>query len=190
VGGSTGTVYFYDAEGRRLERTVNGTVANDYFYDGEGRMMIETIPAAPLYQEIYAAGMHLATYTLNSVENAADLYFHHNDWLGTERARSTYTGALCETVASLPFGDDQVVTSTCADGDVSLLQFTGKERDSESGLDNFGARYDSSSMGRFMSPDPIGGHQEDPQTMNNSTCRRRLGFVNGRSCEGCTTPAA
>jgi RHS repeat-associated protein len=33
--------------------------------------------------------------------------------------------------------------------------FTGKERDSESGLDNFGARFDSSSLGRFMSPDPI-----------------------------------
>jgi RHS repeat-associated protein len=32
---------------------------------------------------------------------------------------------------------------------------TGKERDSESGLDNFGARYDSSNIGRFMSPDPI-----------------------------------
>jgi RHS repeat-associated protein len=34
-------------------------------------------------------------------------------------------------------------------------KFTGKERDSESGLDNFGARYDNSSLGRFMSPDPI-----------------------------------
>src|SRR5882762_6561514 len=45
-------------------------------------------------------------------------------------------------------------------------KFTGKERDSESGLDNFGARYDSSSLGRFMSPDPMGGHQEDPQTLN------------------------
>jgi len=32
--------------------------------------------------------------------------------------------------------------------------FTGKERDSESGLDNFGARFNSSSMGRFMSADP------------------------------------
>jgi RHS repeat-associated protein len=30
---------------------------------------------------------------------------------------------------------------------------TGKERDAESGLDYFGARYMSSSMGRFMSPD-------------------------------------
>src|SRR5271154_766083 len=32
-------------------------------------------------------------------------------------------------------------------------KFTGKERDSESGLDNFGARYFGSSMGRFMTPD-------------------------------------
>src|SRR5216684_1274226 len=33
-------------------------------------------------------------------------------------------------------------------------KFTGKERDSESGLDYFGARFDSSVLGRFMSPDP------------------------------------
>jgi RHS repeat-associated protein len=44
--------------------------------------------------------------------------------------------------------------------------FTGKERDSESGLDMFGARYFGSSLGRFMSPDPLGGHNEDPQTLN------------------------
>jgi RHS repeat-associated protein len=35
-------------------------------------------------------------------------------------------------------------------------KFTGKERDSESGLDNFGARYDSSQYGRFMTPDSDG----------------------------------
>jgi hypothetical protein len=28
------------------------------------------------------------------------------------------------------------------------MHFTGKERDTESGLDNFGARYNASSMGR------------------------------------------
>jgi RHS repeat-associated protein len=32
-------------------------------------------------------------------------------------------------------------------------KFTGKERDSESNLDNFGARYFTSTMGRFMTPD-------------------------------------
>jgi RHS repeat-associated protein len=34
-------------------------------------------------------------------------------------------------------------------------RFTGKERDTESGNDYFGARYYASSMGRWMSPDPI-----------------------------------
>src|ERR1700733_3396903 len=32
-------------------------------------------------------------------------------------------------------------------------KFTGKERDIESGLDEFGARYYGSSLGRFMTPD-------------------------------------
>ncbi len=36
-----------------------------------------------------------------------------------------------------------------------VYKFTGKERDTESGLDNFGARYNASTMGRFMTPDPI-----------------------------------
>lgn len=52
--------------------------------------------------------------------------------------------------------------------DASRYKFTGKERDSESGLDNFGARYDASSMGRFMTPDPLlsSGRLGNPQTWN------------------------
>jgi len=49
------------------------------------------------------------------------------------------------------------------------MHFTGKERDSESNLDNFGARYDSSALGRFMSPDPDGEGAANPgypQTWN------------------------
>jgi RHS repeat-associated protein len=48
-------------------------------------------------------------------------------------------------------------------------RYTGKERDPESGLDNFGARYDSSAMGRFTSPDPIFMELHrlaDPQSLN------------------------
>ena len=50
-------------------------------------------------------------------------------------------------------------------------KFTGKERDGESGLDNFGARYDSSFIGRFMSPDPLmaSATVRDPQTWNRYT---------------------
>jgi len=39
--------------------------------------------------------------------------------------------------------------------DRSPAKFTGKERGSESGPDNFGARYDTPSMGRFIVIDPL-----------------------------------
>ena len=51
--------------------------------------------------------------------------------------------------------------------------FTGKERDAETGLDYFGARYLSSAQGRWMSPDWSTTPQavpyadfSDPQTLN------------------------
>jgi RHS repeat-associated protein len=47
-------------------------------------------------------------------------------------------------------------------------KFTGKERDTETGLDEFGARYYSNSLGRFMQPDrsPLGIAMADPQSWN------------------------
>ncbi len=47
-------------------------------------------------------------------------------------------------------------------------KFTGKERDTETGLDYFGARYYASNMGRFMSPDePLADQNTgDPQSCN------------------------
>lgn len=47
-------------------------------------------------------------------------------------------------------------------------KFTGKERDSESGLDNFEARYYASTLGRFMRPDDPNVDQDpaDPQSWN------------------------
>jgi RHS repeat-associated protein len=52
-------------------------------------------------------------------------------------------------------------------------RFTGKERDTESGNDYFGARYYASTMGRFMSPDwsakaePVPyAKLDNPQTLN------------------------
>jgi RHS repeat-associated protein len=52
---------------------------------------------------------------------------------------------------------------------VCASRSTGKERDAESGLDYFGARYYSSTMGRFSSPDPSGLYYADlsnPQSFN------------------------
>jgi RHS repeat-associated protein len=49
-----------------------------------------------------------------------------------------------------------------------ISQFTGKERDAETGLDFFLARYYSGAQGRFLSVDPenAGAKPEDPQSWN------------------------
>jgi RHS repeat-associated protein len=148
------------------------------------------------HTNVYAAGKLLATYDGVPVDRSSStgqdndgLHFYFDDplpgspaiglrrWggLGTRRAQTDYAGVLEQTCSSLPFGDGlNCITPPNSSGNsyaASLIaptehHFTGKERDNESGNDYFGARYYASSMGRFMSPDPMGGHLEDPQTLN------------------------
>jgi len=67
------------------------------------------------------------------------------------------------------FGDGQ----SCSGSDLSPLHFTGKPRDLETRLDDFGARPYSSSLGRWMTPDWSAAPEavpyadlSDPQTLN------------------------
>jgi RHS repeat-associated protein len=57
---------------------------------------------------------------------------------------------------------------TCGALEEPRAKFTGKERDAETGLDYFGARYFSGAQGRFTSPDPplLDQHIDDPQSWN------------------------
>ena len=151
--------YVYDADGKRVRKITSGA-AVDYIYDASGTQVAEFSSTGAWNRgEVYAGGRHLATY---SGGTSGTTYFVHSDWLGTERARTDKSGNPYETCTSLPFGDSQ----TCTGSDPSPMHFTGKERDSETGLDYFDARYYGLNMGRFMSPDPLGGHNEDPQTLN------------------------
>jgi RHS repeat-associated protein len=161
---STATAcYVYNADGQRVRKTTGGS-SMDYLYDLAGHKVAGVDPTGVFMQgELYAGGRHFATYAPAPGPTGAT-FFTHSDWLGTERVRTDMTGTNCESIASLPFGDGQSIIGTC--GDVSPMHFTGKERDSESGLDNFEARYLGSSLGRFMSPDPMGGQQDDPQSLN------------------------
>lgn len=51
---------------------------------------------------------------------------------------------------------------------IPAQKFTGKERDSETGLDYFGARYFSGAQGRWTSADTpfVDQHTTDPQSWN------------------------
>jgi len=112
---------------------------------------------------IYMNGQLLAEYFESTT------YFAHSDHLGSTRLLTRLDQTVRESDDYYPFGEQIPPTG----GTAGTLKFTGKERDSESGLDMFGARYYGSSLGRFMTPDwssrpsPVPyASVADPQTLN------------------------
>jgi len=103
----------------------------------------------------------------NDPEN--ELYFYHTDLpmaigMGSSSWITDASGTANQYLAYLPFGEsfiDQRATSH----DIRF-KFTGKERDSETGMDYFGARYYSSvpkafGMSIWLSVDPLSDKHPD-----------------------------
>ncbi|HKU73659.1 MAG TPA: RHS repeat-associated core domain-containing protein, partial [Pyrinomonadaceae bacterium] len=98
------------------------------------------------------------------------------DHLGTPRIILDQTGSLANVKRHdyLPFGEELFAgtggrtTAQGYSGDGIRQQFTQKERDNETGLDYFLARYYSSPQGRFILPDPLlsSGKASEPQSWN------------------------
>ena len=139
-GGSTAT-YVYDAEGLRVRTTV-GSVTTDFMRDLSGNIVSAVNPSWDR-SFIRANGALLAEYSEGTT------YFVHPDHLGSSRLLTAPDQSVRECDDYYPYGE----IITCGSTSASLLKFDGKEYDSESNLDNFSARFDSSSMGRFMTPD-------------------------------------
>jgi RHS repeat-associated protein len=152
-----GVTYTYDGDGNRVMKS-NGTI---YWYGANSASLEESDLSGNLQRWYYffdgqRVGRQLVTNEVG---------FYMTDLLGSVR----YLGgsATGYNIEYYPFGGVILNTDTGDD----RYQFTAKERDSESGLDNFIARYNSSSLGRFMSPDPfnIAGDfvdSQDPQHWN------------------------
>lgn len=133
--------------------------------------LLRTSTVAPTYP-LYAGG---APYTSGStVTNAvlnvggsasAQLHWLITDHLGTPRMILDESGKLANMTRHdyLPFGEELFVPTsgrTAAQGYASdgvRQHFTSQDRDTETGLDYFLARYYSSTQGRFTSADPYGG---------------------------------
>jgi RHS repeat-associated protein len=107
--------------------------------------------------------------TASSGTSSSDIYFYFSDTLGTSRIITASDGTICYDADTYPFGGERAYKDNCD----SAYKFSGKERNLETGLDNFGARYYSSQYGRFMTPDwsatPTGvpyAQLADPQSLN------------------------
>lgn len=169
------TQYIYDADGNRVAKghpSGSGgsltcpTGPSDFVPDatyivGDAGEQVSELDGGGNWKHsnVYAGGQLLATYDQEGSQQP--LHFNITDPLGTRRVQASFYGAAEQPCVSLPFGDGP----SCLGATEHF--FTGKERDAESGLDYFGARYYGSSMGRFLSPDD-GSDQSpgDPQSLN------------------------
>jgi RHS repeat-associated protein len=145
--------YTYDGDGKRVKKS-NGKL---YWYGMGSDALTETdLTGTPSADYVFFNGKRTARLDLPS----ATVHYYFSDHLGSASIVTSATGTIQDESDYYPFGKERIVT----DSDSNLYKFTGKERDSESGLDYFGARFDSSNLGRFMSPDTGAPEIGNPQS--------------------------
>jgi RHS repeat-associated protein len=150
-------MYEYDGAGRRVTKTANGNTTV-YVYDGAGQLAAE-----------YGGAAGVGTQYLTA------------DALGSTRLVTDSAGAVVRSYDYLPFGEELRAGTAGRDSTFPPASppapdnatgikagFTGKERDAETGLDYFGARYFSGAQGRFTSSDQplIDQDAKFPQSWN------------------------
>ena len=72
------------------------------------------------------------------------------------------TGTLCYDADFYPLGGELAFTNNCSQS----YKFAGMEQDSETGEYHTLFRQYASNLGRWLSPDPLGGSVANPQSLN------------------------
>ncbi|MBK9709283.1 MAG: RHS repeat-associated core domain-containing protein, partial [Acidobacteria bacterium] len=191
VQGSSNNYYFYDGNGKRVRRILNGSQTwggqeTWFVYGFDGELAAEyaynqvTAPLATAPQKEYGyRGGKLLVVWDGTQAGDDQLKWLVTDHLGSTRMEANKSGSLTGIRRHdyLPFGEELVASTGAQRGGVGYeppassvrQRFTGKERDTETGLDFFGARYFSSTQGRFTSYDPLwitAKRLVDPQQLN------------------------
>jgi RHS repeat-associated protein len=160
---AAGVSYTYDGSGRRVSKS-NGKY---YWYGSGGEILAETNASGTTTAEyIFFGGKRIAM-----LPAGGNAQFYVEDLLGTSRVVTTNTGAVCYDADFYPYGGERPpYTNTCTQ---NAYKFEGKERDTETGNDEFGARYYSNRFGRWLSADwsdvpaPVPyAKLTNPQTLN------------------------
>ena len=159
------STYVYDGDGNRVEKSGSKI----YWYAGS-EVLDETDQTGSVTNANFSEYIFFGGERIARRDSGGDVYYYLADQIGSSR-KILQDGqtAACYDADFEPFGGEHVITNTCPQN----YKFTGKERDTESNLDNFGARYYASMTGRFMTPDwdlkPVTvpyAKFGDPQTLN------------------------
>jgi RHS repeat-associated protein len=137
--GSTGILYWYMTPGIVAESDLSGNLTSEY---------------------VFFVGQRIARKDFPS--NAIAYYF--SDHLKTASVITDSAGNIKSESDYYPWGGELQFVNN----DSNHYKFTGKERDSETQLDYFGARYYSNCLGRWATADSVTLTPDltDPQTLN------------------------
>jgi len=187
-GGSLGTAtttggYVYDSEGRRVKKTTSDNLR--MVYNSSGQLLAEYdlsgSATVPTKEYVYGVNGLLAT-----IDSTNGTLYTTSDHLGSPRVVTDSNKNPVERHDYVPFGEEIPTsfgnrnTITGYGVDILRQKFTSKERDTETGLDFFDARYYASVQGRFTSVDPIyfqARMVKDPQSFNLYTYARNNPLV-------------
>jgi RHS repeat-associated protein len=167
----------YDSENHQTSYTKSAATTS-YSYDGDGRRVRKTDTTGTTVFVYNPGGQVIAEYGGPSTNGG--ISYLTTDHLGSTRVVANSQGNVIARHDYLPFGEEigNVGGRTTGMGygaaDDTRQKFTSKERDNESMLDYFGARYYSGAQGRFTSIDPMSlslSKAIDPQQFN------RYGYV-------------
>jgi RHS repeat-associated protein len=150
VDSGTTASYVYSPEGRRVTK-ISGGSTRDYVYDLSSSVIAEMTSSGWQVGNVYLGGQMIAEYKNSTT------YFVHQDHLGSTRLVTGLNQAPVQNLDYFPYGE---LNST--NSGITTHEFTGDERDAESGLDHTQFRQYSSSMARWMTPDPAGLGAVDP----------------------------
>jgi RHS repeat-associated protein len=172
---ASGPLMSYDGENHMVSSTPSSGSASTYIYDGLGDRVQAATPGPVTTTFVYDAMGGLVAEYASGTSVASSTMYLTDDALGSTRLMTDSSGVVQARYDYLPFGEE---IWSAANGRSSItgyvpantlrLKFTGKERDAETGLDYFGARYLSAAQGRFTSPDPLlnSGRPDNPQSWN------------------------
>jgi RHS repeat-associated protein len=179
--GSTAT-YLYNALNQRV-RTVVGSTTTDFTFNAAGQRVSlwNGSTGAQIQGQYYWGSTPVAFY------KGGATHFQHQDRLGSERVRTTYSGTVEGSFTFLPFGDAQ---TTYSGSDLDPYHFAQLDYDSETNSSHAQYRQYSSTQGRWMRPDPYSGSYDpsNPQSMNrySYTLNNSLAFVDLFGLQGCS----
>jgi RHS repeat-associated protein len=169
---SGGFVFQYDAENRLISTNMLGTI---YGYDADGRRVTKTSSGVTTTYVYDVTGQLAAQYATGGTGTPPCLAtcYLMTDHLGSTRMQTDSGGSQLTLYDYAPFGEELAGLDgrdARWGGFGSGIHFTGKEQEGYEGdyMHYFGARYFSAGWGRFTSPDSPLADQDpsDPQSWN------------------------